>query len=51
MKNFKFTRNKKDKRIVIENKIETKNLFDIDFIKLVPTRFSKYCEGVKFLNI
>ena len=51
MKNFKFTRNKKDKRIVIENKIETKNLVDIDFIKLVPTRFSKYCEGVKFLNI
>jgi len=41
---------KKDKRIVIEHKIEN-SLLENDFITLVPLRFSKYCEGVKMLNI
>tara|TARA_Y100000816_G_C26043880_1_gene546934 strand:- start:422 stop:1054 length:633 start_codon:yes stop_codon:yes gene_type:complete len=47
---FTFYGRKKDKRIVIEHKIENK-LFTDDLITLVPTRFSKYCEGVKYLNI
>jgi|TARA_Y100000310_G_scaffold329001_1_gene398118 hypothetical protein len=50
MKEFGFKQKKKDKRIVIEHKIENK-LSENDFIKLVPTRISKYCEGVKYLNL
>tara|TARA_B100000989_G_scaffold285706_1_gene253671 strand:+ start:95 stop:727 length:633 start_codon:yes stop_codon:yes gene_type:complete len=50
MKEFGFKQRKKDKRIVIEHKIENK-LLENDFIKLVPTRISKYCEGVKYLNL
>ncbi len=49
-KSFNFNKKIKDKRIVIEHKIEN-NLLENDFITLVPSRFSKYCEGVKMLNI
>ena len=49
-RSFNFMTQKKDKRIVIEHKIEN-SLLENDFITLVPLRFSKYCEGVKMLNI
>lgn len=49
-RSFNFITQKKDKRIVIEHKIEN-NFLENDFITLVPSRFSKYCEGVKMLNI
>ena len=49
-RSFNFITQKKDRRIVIEHKIEN-NLLENDFITLVPSRFSKYCEGVKMLNI
>ena len=49
-KSFNFMTQKKDKRIVIEHKIEN-SLLENDFITLVPSRFSKYCEGIKMLNI
>ncbi len=49
-RSFNFMTQKKDKKIVIEHKIEN-SLLENDFITLVPLRFSKYCEGVKMLNI
>ena len=49
-KSFNFFKKKKDKRIIIEHKLEN-NIPINNLITLVPTRFSKYCEGVKALNI
>tara|TARA_B100000963_G_scaffold164523_1_gene142887 strand:+ start:1934 stop:2569 length:636 start_codon:yes stop_codon:yes gene_type:complete len=49
-KSFNFFNKKKDKRIIIEHKLEN-NIPINNLITLVPTRFSKYCEGVKTLNI
>ena len=49
-KSFNFLKKKKDKRIIIEHKLEN-NIPINNLITLVPTRFSKYCEGVKALNI
>tara|TARA_Y100000389_G_C17305570_1_gene435205 strand:+ start:184 stop:822 length:639 start_codon:yes stop_codon:yes gene_type:complete len=49
-KSFNFVKKIKDKRIVIEQKLEN-NLKQNDLITLVPKRFSKYCEGVKILNL
>ena len=47
---FYFVKKKKDKRIIIEHKIQNK-LPENDFITLISSRFSKYCEGVKTLNL
>ena len=49
-KSFNFFKKKKDKRIIIEHKLEN-NIPINNLITLVPTRFSKYCEGVKILKI
>ena len=49
-KSFNFFKKKKDRRIIIEHKLEN-NIPINNLITLVPTRFSKYCEGVKALNI
>ena len=49
-KSFNFFNKKKDRRIIIEHKLEN-NIPINNFITLVPTRFSKYCEGVKTLNL
>ena len=49
-KSFNFLKKKKDRRIIIEHKLEN-NIPINNLITLVPTRFSKYCEGVKALNI
>ena len=45
-----FLKKKKDRRIIIEHKLENNTPIN-DLITLVPTRFSKYCEGVKTLNL
>ena len=49
-KSFNFFKKKKDRRIIIEHKLEH-NMPINDLITLVPSRFSKYCEGVKKLNL
>ena len=49
-KSFYFFKKKKDRRIVIEHKLENNTPIN-DLITLVPTRFSKYCEGIKTLNL
>ena len=49
-KSFNFFKKKKDRRIIIEHKLENNTPIN-DLITLVPTRFSKYCEGVKTLNL
>ena len=49
-KSFNFFKKKKDRRIIIEHKLENNTPIN-DLITLVPTRFSKYCEGVKSLNL
>ena len=49
-KSFNFYKRINDKRIIIEHKIENA-IQKEDFIPLVPVRFSKYCEGIKKLNI
>jgi hypothetical protein len=49
-KSFYFIKKKKDKRIIIEHKVQN-NLPTKDFITLVACRLSKYCEGVKILNL
>tara|TARA_B100000989_G_scaffold296465_1_gene279765 strand:+ start:1287 stop:1922 length:636 start_codon:yes stop_codon:yes gene_type:complete len=49
-KSFNFFNKKKDRRIIIEHKLEN-NIPINNFITLVPIRFSKYCEGIKTLNL
>ena len=49
-KSFNFFKKKKDRRIIIEHKLENNTPIN-DLVTLVPTRFSKYCEGVKTLNL
>lgn len=49
-KSFNFFKKKKDRRIIIEHKLENNTPIN-DLITLIPTRFSKYCEGVKTLNL
>ena len=49
-KSFNFIKKVKDKRIVIEQKLEG-NIKQNDLITLVSKRFSKYCEGIKMLNL
>ena len=48
LKDFNFIKKIKDRRMIIEHKIENKFL-ENSLITLVPSRFSKYCEGVKKL--
>ncbi len=49
-KSFNFIGKKKDKRIIIEHKTQN-NSSTNNFVTLVSSRFSKYCEGVKMLNL
>ena len=49
-KSFNFIGKKKDKRIIIEHKTQN-NSSTNNFVTLASSRFSKYCEGVKMLNL
>ena len=49
---FNYYHYKNDSNLIVEHKIES-NLKQIDnqFIPLIKTRYSKYCEGIKCLSI
>ena len=49
-KNFLFYNSVRTNKIIIEHKIE-KNYQNFDHIPLTKTRYSKYCEAIKLLNI
>ena len=49
-KNFNFFNRIRDRRIIVEHKIDNPVNKD-NLIPLIPVRFSKYCEGIKKFNL